>query len=847
MERDPVRFVWRKAPGLHILFVLLLIVAAVPAAGLAIELVRIALDDAIGGRAFANGPEQPFLRLVLQLPERIRDEDLVLFPGIPLARWPFALATVGALVAVAVVAALVTFVAGRIASAVEARAVGALRSALLEAVLGSRASADAEAGEAAKLAGPALTDAAAVLGFTLLTPLAAGMAVAVALLYGFALDWRFGMAVGAALIVVVLMRARQRRQLEAVASIRAAQGADHGRLLGALVRRLPAVRAHGAAGIERHRLAAASAHAQAALRRAERRVGSAAACAALAGGLPLVALIGVGAWLVPGLTPGQVAATGVGSAVAAFALDRLIVWREAQDRIVPLFDEIARTVASLQSRYRADASITTLPEAGTLALEGVSAYEAATGARISTVDVAITLPAHVAVVGDAEAPVLALAAVLAGQIEPSLGRVVFGGIELAQVDAAVRARRIAYAGGKTVFVPGTLRQNLLYGARETEGPETDRRLSEAAAVTGLDAFLHARGLSGTVDPDRDPVLAATVVDARRAVQAGLKADGLDRFVDPFDLTRYNRHGTIGENILFGMPLGDTFSEANLPSHPFLRAILEAEGLTKPLTAMGLAIAESTLEIFADVPDGHPLFQRFSFFSAPERGYYEDLVERQNERRRGAEPGRDRERLIELALRYSESRHRLGLLDAAMEQRIIAARAAFAQMLPMSLRPAIEFYDPQRLCAAASLQDNLLFGRIAHDQAGAEQAVYAVIRRVLTARGLDSEVVRIGLETRVDPSAGDLSGPDAAAIDLARCLVRRPEILVVERALLGLPRPSAVGLLRRLRHALIGRGLIVVVPDLGPGIDPQTFDAIIRVERGSASLDRRQTVPEPAVA
>ncbi|HYY84200.1 MAG TPA: ABC transporter ATP-binding protein, partial [Beijerinckiaceae bacterium] len=266
-----------------------------------------------------------------------------------------------------------------------------------------------------------------------------------------------------------------------------------------------------------------------------------------------------------------------------------------------------------------------------------------------------------------------------------------------------------------------------------------------------------------------------------------------------------------------------------------------------LTAMGLAIAASTLEIFADVPDGHPLFSRFSFFSAHDRGFYEDLVERQNDRRRGAEPGRDRERLIELALRYSESRHRLGLLDGAMQQRIIAARAAFAQMLPMSLRPAIEFYDPQRLCAAASLQDNLLFGRIAHDQAGAEQAVYAVIRRVLTTRGLDGDVVRIGLATPVDPAADEFSGPDAAAVDLARCLVRRPDVLVVERALLGLPRPSAVALLRRLRHALIGRGLIVVVPDLGPGIEPQTFEAIIRVERGTAALDRPQAVPEPAVA
>ena len=51
--------------------------------------------------------------------------------------------------------------------------------------------------------------------------------------------------------------------------------------------------------------------------------------------------------------------------------------------------------------------------------------------------------------------------------------------------------------------------------------------------------------------------------------------------------------------------------------------------------------------------------------------------------------------------------------------------------------------PSRLCAAASVQDNLLFGRVAADQAGAQTAIQEVIRRVLTDRGLDAEVARIG--------------------------------------------------------------------------------------------------------
>ncbi|MFL5074544.1 MAG: ABC transporter ATP-binding protein, partial [Microvirga sp.] len=369
-------------------------------------------------------------------------------------------------------------------------------------------------------------------------------------------------------------------------------------------------------------------------------------------------------------------------------------------------------------------------------------------------------------------------------------------------------------------------------------------------AVGLDRLIHARGLSGTVNPGREPKLAAAIVDARRAVRAALAAEGMEDLVEPFDPKRYNHQATVGENLLFGMPLGDTFREANLPSHPFVRAILEAEGLTKTLAAMGLSIATSLVEIFADIPDGHPLFDRFSFFSASERAYFGDLVERQGEHRRGTETARDRERLMGLALRYSESRHRLGLVTPDIEARLVAARAAFATLLPLSLKPAIEFYDPEALCAAASLQDNLLFGRVNHDRAGAEALVRRLVRRVLTDRGLDQDVMRIGLETPVDVRGSDLAGNEIAAIDVARCLVRGPDTLIVEHALAGLPPGVAEEALTRLRRALVGRGLIVVLPELSQHMDTPPFDAVLRFDRGAATVDNRRRsvaaaqIPEP---
>jgi len=117
-------------------------------------------------------------------------------------------------------------------------------------------------------------------------------------------------------------------------------------------------------------------------------------------------------------------------------------------------------------------------------------------------------------------------------------------------------------------------------------------------------------------------------------------------------------------------------------------------------------------------------------------------------------------------------------------------------------------------------------------------VQEVTRRVLTRRGLDGEVSRIGLDTPIDVQGDDLTLSEVAAIDLVRGLVRRPSILVVQRALDGLPGPAADRLVANLRRALVGRGLILVTPSISPIMDQPPFDAVIRFERGEPVVDHR---------
>src|SRR3712207_8788469 len=115
--------------------------------------------------------------------------------------------------------------------------------------------------------------------------------------------------------------------------------------------------------------------------------------------------------------------------IAMVALDRLMRWRRAREEAHEAFEEIARTLGVFQSRARHGQG-GSLPGSGVLAAENLSAYDPASGARITGVDLSIVMPAHVALTGGLGAGGHALAALIGGQLDPSVGRLNFGGGEL---------------------------------------------------------------------------------------------------------------------------------------------------------------------------------------------------------------------------------------------------------------------------------------------------------------------------------------------------------------------------------------------------------------------------------
>jgi putative ABC transport system ATP-binding protein len=271
----------------------------------------------------------------------------------------------------------------------------------------------------------------------------------------------------------------------------------------------------------------------------------------------------------------------------------------------------------------------------------------------------------------------------------------------------------------------------------------------------------------------------------------------------------------------------------MADHPVVRGVLDESGLTADLVEMGERIAATMLEIFQGLPMGHPLFEQFSFLSADELPEYEAILARRTAteaslarhsgswftraRRRWLGLERysraDATRLIALPLAYIEPRHRLGLLDDALSGRIVAARAALREALDEAGEGGVEFYEPDAVCAAAPLRDNLLFGRIDQSAADAAAIVTAAITATVEDMDLADAVARVGLDHEVGPAGRFLTGGQRAAISLIRALVRRPDLLVLDGALAPMGENRAQTTLRLLlEHFGHETSLVAVLPN-----------------------------------
>ena len=488
------------------------------------------------------------------------------------------------------------------------------------------------------------------------------------------------------------------------------------------------------------------------------------------------------------------------------------------------------------------------------------------------------LDEHVAVVGPSGGGKEELGLLAARLAVVTGGRAHLDGAALADLPQAVFGRQAAYVGPNAVLFNGSVRENLLFGLRHrplrpanlgpeeaarrdarlaearragnsgedigadwvdydaagaAPGEEMSRRMVSVLAAVGLDEDLYLLGLRGVADPEARAGLAAQVLEARTALRARLADPDVAALVEPFDADAYNVNATLAENLLFGAPIGPAFAVGNLAGHAFVRSVLADAGLLDRLEAIGLQVAKIMVELFADIDPGHELFQQFSFIDADDLPEFRTIATRAD--RLGLEglDAEERRRLLGLPFRLIPERHRLGLIDDDIRRDLLTARRLFRERLPEEDRGSVEFFDADRYTARASLQDNILFGRVRYGQAHGAAKAGALLADVIDEVGIRPAVMEAGLDFEVGIGGSRLTATQRQRVVFARALLKRPALLVANMATAGIERAAREVLFIAAFAAMEGRSILWVLesPELA-----ESFPRTLVVEDGRVVED-----------
>jgi energy-coupling factor transporter ATP-binding protein EcfA2 len=294
-------------------------------------------------------------------------------------------------------------------------------------------------------------------------------------------------------------------------------------------------------------------------------------------------------------------------------------------------------------------------------------------------------------------------------------------------------------------------------------------------------------------------------------------------------------------LLFGTPIGPAFDFEGLADNTYVSQVLAKVGLTDDLVEAGKQVAEMMVELFADLPPDHEFFEQFSFISSNDLPEFAAILGRIGSGGSAALAKVDRAKLLSLPFKLIPARHRLDVIDEAMQTRLLEARRVFRADLPTEAQSQIEFFDAERYNSAASVQDNILFGKIAYGEHDAPVRVPSVLAEVVDSLSLRQTVVDIGLDYYVGTGGSRLSPADRQKAGIARAVLKRPDLLILNEATSALDGQAQSRVTKGLKEEFAGRGIVWVLHRASLA---REFDRVLvisngkLVEQGPASLERQ---------
>ena len=415
---------------------------------------------------------------------------------------------------------------------------------------------------------------------------------------------------------------------------------------------------------------------------------------------------------------------------------------------------------------------------------------------LNDIDFSVEPGEQVALVGFSGSGKSTLALCIGQLFKYTGGHVLIDNHEVADLSKRDIAQNIGLVSQTPFIFDGTIEENLLYsclaqkegnGSLPTQAlPDLDEMI-ETVQQTGIFPDVLRFGLNAVLDSSKYVNLVPNLIRIRRKLARRLSAP-LAEHVEFFDKEKFLYYSTAAKNITFGSANQDSYKEGNLSKNDYFLRFLDETKITKFLLDLGADLCQKTMDILGNLAGDETLFEQ-SPIPPDELDKYKALVEKLKKSDPQTLAIVERQKLLELALRFVPGKHKMVALSEPLKEKILDARTRFREKISIEAPGVYSFYRKSDYIFSHTILNNIFFGRSKTDDPRVQDKINEQIVQLLIEEDLLETVLKIGLQFQVGTKGDRLSGGQRQKLAIARAFLKKPKILIMDEATSALDNQS----------------------------------------------------------